>query len=70
MHKQSNNLSWDEEMQESLILLHQIYPELSRTQLLEAKETLDRYFDLAVRIWLHENNLEGPTRSTTNTTSV
>jgi len=34
------------------ILLHHIYPNLNHQQLLEAKEHLDRYFDLAVRIFL------------------
>jgi hypothetical protein len=41
-----------EQIQEDLILLHRIYPNLTRQQLLEAKENLDRYFDLAVRIFL------------------
>jgi hypothetical protein len=41
-----------EQLQEDLILLHEIYPSLNREQLLEAKENLDRYFDLAVRIFL------------------
>lgn len=41
-----------EQIQEDLILLHRIYPNLNRQQLLEAKENLDRYFDLAVRIFL------------------
>ena len=41
-----------EQTQEDLILLHRIYPNLNRQQLLEAKENLDRYFDLAVRIFL------------------
>lgn len=41
-----------EQIQEDLILLHRIYPKLNRQQLLEAKENLDRYFDLAVRIFL------------------
>ena len=41
-----------EQIQEDLILLHRIYPNLTRQQLFEAKENLDRYFDLAVRIFL------------------
>lgn len=41
-----------EQIQDDLILLHRIYPNLNRKQLLEAKENLDRYFDLAVRIFL------------------
>jgi hypothetical protein len=41
-----------EQIQKDLALLHRIYPNLSREQLLEAKENLDRYFDLAVRIFL------------------
>ena len=41
-----------EQIQEDMILLHRIYPNLTRQQLLEAKENLDRYFDLAVRIFL------------------
>jgi hypothetical protein len=41
-----------EQIQEDLILLHRIYPNLTRQQLLEAKQNLDRYFDLAVRIFL------------------
>jgi hypothetical protein len=41
-----------QQIQEDLILLHRIYPNLTRQQLLEAKENLDRYFDLAVRIFL------------------
>jgi|1185.fasta_scaffold00023_6 hypothetical protein len=41
-----------EQIQEDLVLLHRIYPNLNRHQLLEAKENLDRYFNLAVRIFL------------------
>ena len=41
-----------DQIKEDLILLHRIYPNLNRQQLLEAKEHLDRYFDLAVRIFL------------------
>jgi hypothetical protein len=41
-----------EQIQEDLVLLHRIYPNLNREQLFEAKEHLDRYFDLAVRIFL------------------
>ncbi len=37
---------------DDLVLLHEIYPNLDRGELLEAKETLDRYFDLAVSICL------------------
>lgn len=44
--------SSEDQIQEDLILLHRIYPNLNRAQLLEAKENLDRYFDLAVRIFL------------------
>jgi hypothetical protein len=42
----------EEQLQDDLVLLHRIYPNLNRTQLLEAKENLDRYFDLAVRVFL------------------
>ena len=42
----------EEKFQNDLVLLHRIYPNLNREQLLEAKEHLDRYFDLAVRIFL------------------
>ena len=42
----------EEQLQDDLILLHRIYPNLNRKQLLEAKENLDRYFDLAVRVFL------------------
>jgi len=41
-----------EQIQDDLVLLHRVYPNLNRAQLLEAKENLDRYFDLAVRIFL------------------
>lgn len=41
-----------EQLQDDLVMLHRIYPNLNREQLLEAKENLDRYFDLAVRIFL------------------
>ena len=41
-----------EQIQDELVLLHRVYPNLNREQLLEAKENLDRYFDLAVRIFL------------------
>jgi hypothetical protein len=44
----------EDQIQDDLILLHRIYPDLSRDQLLEAKENLDRYFALAVRIFLRE----------------
>lgn len=37
---------------DDLVLLHEIYPNFDRNQLLEAKETLDRYFDSAVSICL------------------
>jgi len=40
------------------VLLHRIYPNLNREQLLEAKEHLDRYFDLAVRIFLRLEHAE------------
>lgn len=42
----------EDQIQDDLVLLHRIYPNLDRKQLLEAKENLDRYFDLAVRIFL------------------
>jgi hypothetical protein len=42
----------EEQLQDDLVLLHRIYPNLNRKQLLEAKENLDRYFDLAVRVFL------------------
>lgn len=42
----------EEQIQEDLLLLRRIYPHLTRQQLLEAKENLDRYFALAVRICL------------------
>lgn len=41
-----------EQLQEELAMLHRDFPNLKREQLLEAKENLDRYFDLAVRIFL------------------
>ena len=41
-----------EQLQDELVLLHRVYPNLNREQLLEAKENLDRYFDLAVRVFL------------------
>lgn len=44
----------EDEIRDDLILLHHIYPDLTRDQLLEAKENLDRYFNLAVRIFLRE----------------
>lgn len=40
-----------EEPEEDLVLLRRNYPHLNRGELIEAKENLDRYFDLAVRIW-------------------
>jgi len=49
-----------EQIQEDLVLLHRIYPNLNREQLLEAKEHLDRYFDLAVRIFLRLEREEAP----------
>jgi len=49
-----------EQIQEDLVLLHRIYPNLNREQLLEAKEHLDRYFDLAVRIFLRLEREEVP----------
>jgi hypothetical protein len=42
----------EDQIQDDLVLLHRIYPNLDRKQLLEAKENLDRYFDLAVSIFL------------------
>lgn len=47
-----NHLSDEDQLQEDLILLHRIYPNLNRKELFEAKENLDRYFDLAVRVFL------------------
>jgi len=44
----------EDEIRDDLILLHHIYPDLNRDQLLEAKENLDRYFNLAVQIFLRE----------------
>ena len=41
-----------EQLQEELAMLHRDFPNLKRERLLEAKENLDRYFDLAVRIFL------------------
>jgi hypothetical protein len=49
---QKNGHDTQEQLQDDLVLLHRIYPNLNREQLLEAKEHLDRYFDLAVRIFL------------------
>jgi hypothetical protein len=49
---QTNAHDIQEQLQDDLVLLHRIYPNLSREQLLEAKEHLDRYFDLAIRIFL------------------
>ena len=42
----------EEQLQDDLVLLHRVYPNLNRKQLLEAKENLDRYFNLAVREFL------------------
>lgn len=50
----------EEQLQDDLVLLHRIYPNLNREQLLEAKEHLDRYFDLAVRIFLRLEREETP----------
>lgn len=47
-----HHLSDEDQLQEDLILLHRIYPNLNRKELFEAKENLDRYFDLAVRVFL------------------
>ena len=44
----------EDEIRDDLILLHRIYPDLNRDQLLEATENLDRYFNLAVQIFLRE----------------
>ena len=52
--------SSEEQLQEDLVLLHRIYPNLNREQLLEAKEHLDRYFDLAVRIFLRLEREQTP----------
>lgn len=45
-------ISEEERLQEELIMIHRDFPNLNRLELLEAKENLDRYFDLAVRIFL------------------
>ena len=50
----------EDQIKDDLVLLHQIYPNLNREQLLEAKENLDRYFDLAVRIFLRLEQNESP----------
>jgi hypothetical protein len=57
----------EEQIQEDLILLHRIYPNLNRQQLLEAKENLDRYFDLAVRIFLRLEREEEDRQLDSNT---
>jgi hypothetical protein len=49
----------EDEVRDDLILLHQVYPDLNRDQLLEAKENLDRYFNLAVQIFLREQQQAG-----------
>lgn len=49
------------EINEDLVLLRQMYPNLSRDQLLEAKENLDRYFEVAVRIFLRLEAAQSPT---------
>ena len=41
-----------EDLNEDLLVLQQVYPCFDRDQLLQAKETLDGYFDLAVSICL------------------
>jgi len=56
----ANTPDSEEHIQEDLILLHRIYPNLNRQQLFEAKENLDRYFDLAVRIFLRLEREEAP----------
>ncbi|PYP90829.1 MAG: hypothetical protein DMG65_09985 [Candidatus Angelobacter sp. Gp1-AA117] len=50
----------EDQIKDDLVLLHRIYPDLDRKQLLEAKENLDRYFDLAVRIFLRLEQNESP----------
>jgi hypothetical protein len=67
LNSQQTGFASEEDFQEELAMLHRDYPNLSRTQLLEAKENLDRYFDLAVRIFLRlekekaeKNDLEHP----------
>lgn len=47
-----NKSEVEDRLHNDLLLLHQIYPTLNRAELLEAKENLDRYFDLAIRIFL------------------
>lgn len=59
MHINSN----ENQIDEDLILLHEIYPNLSWKELIEAKENLDRYFNLAVRIWCRLEGIEDPRRS-------
>jgi hypothetical protein len=59
-----------EQLQDDLVLLHRVYPNLNRKQLLEAKENLDRYFDLAVRIFLRlEQEQNGDAFDTSRETS-
>lgn len=59
-----------EQTQDDLVLLHQDHPKLNQKQLLEAKENLDRYFDLAVRIFLRlENEQQQSAFDTTKETS-
>lgn len=55
-----NHLSDEDQLQEDLILLHRIYPNLNRKELFEAKENLDRYFDLAVRVFLRLEQHQNP----------
>lgn len=57
-----NFVQTEEQIQEDLILLHRIYPNLNRQQLLEAKENLDRYFIRAVRMFLRLKSEEAVSR--------
>jgi len=60
----------EEQIEEDLLLLHDTYPNLSRSQLLEAKENLDCYFDLAVRVFLRlERERTGDDFDTSSKTS-
>jgi hypothetical protein len=60
----------DGQTQDDLVLLHRIYPNLNRNQLLEAKENLDRYFDLAVEIFVRlEQEESGETFDTAGKSS-
>jgi len=66
MHKDSIENKLEDSFEKDLELLHNIYPNLSPTQLLEAKENLDRYFDLAVRIFLRLEKEEAEKKRSEN----